>query len=361
MIGPVPPPYHGGAVATANVLSSEAARHWRVLHHDITDRRGLENIGRLDAGNVILGLRHAVGFLRVLITRRPALVYLALAQNTLAVLRDATFILPALLLQRRVVIHLHAGGFRAYYANTSAPMRVLLRFMLSRATRVIVLGEALRESVAGLVDPHRVAVLPNGIADLFPAVPVRAQRTGPMRVLFLGNLMREKGVLDVIEAVRTLRKEGVDIALDVAGGTPSDAEHAALLQAIAGCDARVRLHGVVQGEAKRALLASADVLAFPTWYSNEAHPYVVLEAMCAGLPVVATPRAALRETVVDGETGVLVPERDGAALAAALRTLATDPAARARMGAAGRRRFEEQYSFGNWSSGLCRILAEALT
>lgn len=360
VIGPVPPPYHGGAVATSYVLSSDVARHWRVLHLDISDRRGLENIGRLEAGNVALGLRHAGAFLRMLLVQRPALVYLALAQNTLAVLRDATFILPALMLRRRVVIHLHAGGFRAYYENTSAPMQSLLRYMLSRAARVIVLGNALRGSVAGLIDERRIAVLPNGITDPFASVPERTQRGGAVRVLFLGNLMREKGVFEVIEAVQVLRAQGTDIELDIAGGNADDHQRAELERALAPLGTAVRMHGVVAGEQKHALLAAADIFAFPSWYSNEAHPYVVLEAMSAGLPVVATARAALRETVIDGETGMLVPERDVSALADALRALAADPATRARMGTAARRRFEEEYSFGNWSNGLCRILAEAL-
>jgi glycosyltransferase involved in cell wall biosynthesis len=360
VIGPVPPPYHGGAVATSYVLSSDVSRHWRVLHLDISDRRGLENIGRLEPGNVVLALRHATAFLRLLVVQRPALVYLALAQNTLAVLRDATFILPALMLRRRVVIHLHAGGFRSYYENASGPVQWLLRFMLSRATRVIVLGEALRDSVAGLIDAQRVAVLPNGTADTFAAMPQRAQRTGPVRVLFLGNLMREKGVFEVIAAVKALRSEDVDIELDIAGGHADDRQRVELQDTLAPLGAAVCLHDVVDGERKRALLARADIFAFPSWYSNEAHPYVVLEAMSAGLPIVATPRAALRETVVDGETGVLVAERDPAALVSALRRLATDPAMRLQMGAAARRRFEEHYSLGDWSSGLCRILTEAL-
>jgi glycosyltransferase involved in cell wall biosynthesis len=71
---------------------------------------------------------------------------------------------------------------------------------------------------------------------------------------------------------------------------------------------------------------------------------VVLEAMAAGLPLISTPIGAIPDAVRDGEEGIIVPPRDAAALAAALKRLLEDPALRQRMGERGRRRVEEVYS-----------------
>jgi D-inositol-3-phosphate glycosyltransferase len=158
-----------------------------------------------------------------------------------------------------------------------------------------------------------------------------------------------------------LRDEGLDVELHVAGAFHSPADREAADAPGVRLGGAVRFHGVVEGSVKLDLLRSADVLAFPSYYANEGHPYVVIEAMAAGLPVVATPHAGIAETVLDGETGLLVPPRQPAALADALRSLVTDPERRGRLGAAGRRRFEEKYSFEEWSRGLDRIMADALS
>jgi len=90
------------------------------------------------------------------------------------------------------------------------------------------------------------------------------------------------------------------------------------------------------------VVAAADVFALPSW--TEGLPLVVLEAMALGRPVVATPVGGTPELVVDEETGLLVPPRDVAALAAALTRVLGDGALGRRLGEAGRRRVAERFS-----------------
>jgi glycosyltransferase involved in cell wall biosynthesis len=356
VVGPLPPPHHGGSVATSFVLRSRLARECTLLHLDTTDRRGLDNIGRFDAGNVLLAAKHAASLLRMLAVHRPRAVYVPLAQNYAGVLRDALFVLPALATRRQVVLHLHGGGLRSFYDSADPVMRALLRVMLGGATRVIVLGEALRPMLAGLAAPHRVAVLPNGTEDPFGGMPERAGGKGPVRVLYLGNLMRAKGFLEVIDALVTLRGEGHEVVLDMAGGFASEQDRRDALARARPSAGHVTFHGVVAGARKHELLRAADIFCFPS--HSEGHPYVVLEAMSAGLPIVTTRLPALAETVVDGESGLLVTPGDVAGIADALRRLIERPGLRLQLGRASRARFEEQYCYEAWSDGLARIMAE---
>jgi glycosyltransferase involved in cell wall biosynthesis len=358
VIGPLPPPFHGGAVATSLVLRSRLATACRIHHLDTTDRRGLDNIGRFEPGNVALALRHCARLLRLLAGERRAALYVPLAQNTLGLLRDATFVVPALLWRRRVIIHLHGSGFRDFYDAAGRPLRMLLRTMLSRASRVIILGECLRPTMAGLVEAERIAVLPNGIHDEFGAPPVRSPHEGPVRVLFLGNLMRAKGFVEAMEAVASLRACGVDVELHMAGGFLTEADRAEATSRSATLGDGVHMHGIVSGTEKLALLRAADIFVFPSY--SEGHPYVVLEAMSAGLPVVTTALPTLVETVEHERTGLLVPPRDARALAGAVGTLAADHEMRVRMGQAGRRRYEQHYTFDVWSTRLTTIVTDAV-
>lgn len=357
VIGPLPPPYHGGSVATAYVLRSQSTPARRVLHLDTTDRRDLLNIGRLDAGNVALALRHALLLLLLLIRERPRVVYLPMAQNTLGVLRDCVLATLALALGARLVVHLHGSGFRAFHDTAPAPLRLAVGHVLRRARRVIVLGESLRTMIEGIVPSPSVAVLPNGAEDLFGGGVAVRDPVGPVRLLFLGNLMAAKGFPDVLDAVVMLLEGGDAVELHAAGAFTSAAERRAVAGRLERLGAAVTLHGVVAGDAKRQLLLDVDVFVFPS--HSEGHPYVILEAMSAALPIVATRLPAVAETIVDGESGVLVPSGAPAVLAGALRELVRDPARRRELGQAARRRFESAYSIDRWSAGLDEILTVA--
>lgn len=360
VVGPLPPPYHGGAVATQYVLRSTLASVFRLIHLDTTDRRGVSNIGRLDGRNVFLALRHFADFIRLLRREMPDLVYVPVAQNRLGFLRDCLFLLPALLAGRRIVVHVHGGGFGELRKHSDPVTRGLLRFTMMRVHQAIVLGETLRGTLAGLVHDARVAVVPNGISDPYAQSPACRSSSAACTILYLGTLMEAKGFLDVIAAAHLLAERGVDARFVIAGEffRARDERDAGALLAVGS--ARVELTGPVDAERRTALMREADVFVFPTRYANEAHPYVVLEAMAAGLPVITTARGAIAETVLDGETGVLVPEAEVEALADALEAFVREPDLRRRMGDAARRRFLEEYGVERWATRVEGVWRNAL-
>jgi glycosyltransferase involved in cell wall biosynthesis len=154
------------------------------------------------------------------------------------------------------------------------------------------------------------------------------ERQGPMRVLFVGNDVGRKGLPTLIEAVGALGALGDEAVLDVVSGDEFETRDF------------VRVHrGVTAGsERLRELYSEADVFALPT--HADAVPWAVLEAMAAGLPVVASAVGAIPEML--GESGETVPPGDTEALSAALRRLA-DPERRRRLGEAARERVHENY------------------
>lgn len=156
--------------------------------------------------------------------------------------------------------------------------------------------------------------------------------TGTVRALYIGRMLREKGIVELIAAGELLRGQGVDVEILLAGGTqlgnPSSLAPAELEASTA-----VRWLGEVIPVDD--LLASADMLVLPSW--REGLPRTVIEAMAMGKPVVATDVPGCRDAVRDGETGILVPKEDPASLAAAIARLAADEELRRTMGAAARR------------------------
>ena len=197
------------------------------------------------------------------------------------------------------------------------------------------------------VPPWQISLVPCGVdVEAFsPDGPV-AHRNGRPRLLALGRLVERKGVATVIAALAELP----EAELVVAGGPdPAELDPDPGYQALRaaadrhGVADRVVFTGGVARADVPALIRSADAVVCVPWY--EPFGIVPLEAMACGVPVVASAVGGLTDTVVDRATGWLVPARDPVVLTSTLRTLLADPARRAAMGAAGRERVEQWYTW----------------
>jgi glycosyltransferase involved in cell wall biosynthesis len=236
-------------------------------------------------------------------------------------------------------------------------MRRLIRRCLGQAVLAIVLGDSLRSVFSGLVETNRIVVLPNGVPP--PAGFIAApEREGTARVLFLSNLSEAKGHLDVIEAAAIVASRLARVRFHLAGEWPGSAVEKAALAAVRarGLAGRVIFHRAVSGLRKWELLHEADVFVFPPRHL-EGQPVVILEAMSHGLPVVSTPQGGIVDTVVAGETGLLVPAHDPVALANAIERLLEDEPLRMRMGRAGQARYAAKFTAAAFQSNLAGVMA----
>ena len=361
IVAPTPPPVHGVSIFSQMVLSSvELRTRFRVHHVELADRRSSHNMGRLDVLNVVLGLRHMAEVLVASWALRPALCYLSVSQNALAFQRDALLIAAARSSGARVVTHLHGGYFGEFYRTAPSPLRWMIRLTHRWIHRCWVLGEGLRPLFDGLLPAARVRVVPNGVAaaesrDL-QTVCAEASLTDasaavqlPVTVLHMGQVAESKGVGDLLDALtltEEIEQKRPMIRCLIAGAYLTEHDQAVLEPKIRAMEERgcVVALGVIQGEQKAQALREADIFVLASRYPLEGQPIAILEAMAEGLPVIATPRAAIPDMVVDGVTGLLVPEGDTQALASALARLAEDADLRCRLGRAGRERYESHFT-----------------
>jgi D-inositol-3-phosphate glycosyltransferase len=198
-------------------------------------------------------------------------------------------------------------------------------------------------------DRARISVVPAGVdlTRFTPDGPAEPRSPGRCRLVAVTRLVERKGLADVIAALEHIP----DTELVVAGGPPSDGlqadPEARRLRAVAerhGVTERVVLRGRVDNAHVPALLRSADAVVCAPWY--EPFGMVAVEGMACGVPVVATAVGGHVDTLVDGQTGILVPPRDPEGLARAVRDLLRRPDHLAWLGSCGARRARERYSWG---------------
>jgi phosphatidylinositol alpha-mannosyltransferase len=183
-------------------------------------------------------------------------------------------------------------------------------------------------------------VIPNGVdvARYQRAVPLARWQDGTFNLLFVGRHEPRKGLLELLKAYRILRKTGCNCRLLVVGTGPQEREARRYVatRRMAG----VEFLGRVSDQEKAQLFRTADVFISPAT-GGESFGIVLLEAMAAGAPIVASDIHGYKGVVRRGEQGLLVPPRKPKALAAATAALLADPMLRAQMSESGRARAEE--------------------
>lgn len=290
------------------------------------------------------------------------LVHLHTVSNFIAPIRRAS---P----HARIVLHVHDHSLADFDPEVIGP-RLSEAALILGCSRFVADGiRRLHPAVAA-----RCHELYNGVDERF--LQVTADPAASRTVLFVGRLCPEKGVHLLLSAMSEISRKDPRASLSLVGPldlSPKEfvdphgrdpvfngltryysnpgAYYDLICRHVSRLQGHAFLHGRVANEEICSHYARAGIFVFPSlWHEPFGIP--VIEAMAAGLPVVATRGGALPEVVVDGETGILVDRGDTAGLAAAIGRLLADPHLRQRMGAAGRNRVRQLFT---WDRSVARL------
>ncbi len=359
MVAQLPPPVHGAAVVSQAIVDSGylnqrfAIEPYRLAYAaSIADLRSfkLAKVGRafLDALRLWVLTRR----------KRYAAAYLTLTPSGLGFYRDLFIIYVLRLAGCKLIYHLHGLGVRR--ASAGRLTRALYEWAF-RGANVIHLSHHLELDTAALRGPIKRYVVPNGMAQPPRPCLENSNRGELCRVLFLSNVRESKGIFILLEALSRVLSLGVQIELIVAGPIADahvEKQIICRLRELA-IESHVELVGAVGGSEKVELLRSADIFIHPSL--NDAMPLVVLEAMSAGLPIIASDVGAIPEMLAEGDAGLVTPAGSVDALSEALLSLAENNILRTELGIRGRQRFEDNYTTHHFERRLSDVFSEILS
>jgi glycosyltransferase involved in cell wall biosynthesis len=258
-----------------------------------------------------------------------------------------------------VVFHAHGARLVTEERKLNGPLgrlqRGALRWALRSSDAVVALTPGSKQSLVARTQIRRACVIPNA-ADLNN--PERVMDSGRNRlILFLGHLYRDKGVYELLDAFASLQPSRPGLRL-VLAGEGSEAHGLRSEASRLGLDGAVDLPGWVGPDAKAELLAEAACLALPS--HDEGLPLALLEAMLAGVPVVATSVGGVPEIVEDGRHALLVTPHDPDALAAALARVLDDSKLAARLSETARRHARAEYTPDSLAERVSALYREVL-
>jgi len=375
MVAQTPPPSHGQAIMNQYLLEG-SYREIRLHHIRMAFSEKIAEVGGFRWKKVT----HLFSVLFRIIaarlrTKSPVLYYPPASPNMVPFLRDCVLLICTRWMFPRTVFHFHANGIAGLYARLPGVLKLAFRAAYMVPDVAIAISEY-GKADGVFLNASEIRLIPNGIPDQAgnegkedgrlelgvggEALDHRRPQldaTHP-KILFVGMVCEEKGVGVLLEACRILRDRGVGFHCEVVGRAASNREEQTFRDFILDHDlgARVTLTGPLHHEAKWQAYAGADVFCFPTFYSAESFGLVAVEAMMSSLPVVATNWSGLPDIVVEGETGYMVPPRDATSVADRLELLIKNPELRKRMGAAGRKRYEENYTVERFRKNIEQCL-----
>lgn len=364
----LPPPVHGAAMMGKYIHDSKLVNEkFDCRFINLSIAKDLTDIGKVGVKKILHFFFLLKRIYKDIKKFGPKLVYVTPNACGGAFYKDFIVVEMLKCMGCKVVVHYHNKGV-ATRQNRKFDNMLYHKFF--NGIKVILLAENLYSDISKYVQREDVAVCNNGIPDVI-MTEQNGQRgmTRPLRILYLSNMMEEKGVWVLLEACRILKEQGCSFVCRFVGGWKDATEDDFYGKALAfgltvstpnhiNTEATVVALGPKYGSDKADCFKLSDVFVFPTFYHNECFPVVLLEAMQHGLPCISTDEAGIPDIIDDGKTGLIVPKKDSVALADAIGKLIEDRNLCRQMGHEGRKKYEDKFTLAVFERNICRILNE---
>lgn len=354
----MPPPIHGASMMGKYLHDSALINNSFECHYiNLALAKNLMDIGKG-------GIRKLVHFMNLLIKivhtirkERPTLCYVTPNAKGSAFYKDFIVVMILKSMGQKVIVHYHNKGVAA---NQN---RLLDNFMYRcffKNLKVILLAEPLYTDIKKYVTKENIHICPNGIPINTAQIPPKEKPTNrEFKILFLSNMMREKGVWDLVEACQILKEKKKEIYCDFIGkwSDVSKDEFNLRIKHI-GLGKYITAYGAKYGDDKSVFMQSADVFVLPT--HNECFPLVLLEAMEYALPCISTNEGGIPTVITEGKTGFMVEKQNPIALAEKIEYLMEHPDVCKEMGEAGRDKFWKYFTLQHFELRMKKILETEL-
>ena len=372
----MPPPVHGAAMVGQFIHDSEMINNSFDCHYvNMAVATRLEDVGKGGWHKVKGILKKLMEVRKAVKEVKPDLVYITPNSAGAPFYKDFITIMMLKMMGQRIVMHFHNKGVAT---RQNRWLDNWLYHCYFKDVKLILLAEALYEDVKKYVKREDVFVCPNAIPEIDVATQcvatktetdlLKAETNEVPHVLWLTNIMKTKGIMEFLEALRILKEKGVSFHVDFVGGLTKEmtGEEFDIALTTNGLDDCCVYHGPKYGDDKYAFFCDADIFVLPSY--TEALPVSILEAMQFCLPVVASNVGGVSAEVEDDVSGFLLGGKlpimlntfrpDACEIADKLQILLTDTDLRHKMGLAGREKFEREFTLEVFEERMVEILSD---
>ncbi|WP_192349202.1 glycosyltransferase family 4 protein [Algoriphagus sp. Y33] len=350
----VPPPIHGASMVGKYLKESDLInKSYSITYINLNISQSVDEIG----GQGLLKYIRIVGlFFRLLVQLiriRPEFTYMTPTAGGMGFYKDWPFAMLCKSLSGKFIVHFHNKGC-ARFQDFSFDNWLYRHFF--KNTEVILLASELYPDVSKYVTLDRTHICHNGI-PVSTLEPIANQSEDPLTILFLSNLLIEKGLIDLLEALVLLNKQRIEYRCVIVGGE-GDFSAVQLQEKIdaLGISKKVVYLGKRFGVEKELLIQSADIFVFPTYYKKECFPLVLLEAMSFGLPIVTTNEGGIPSIIQNNINGLIIDSKNPEQLSFAIIKLLKDKDFRSLLGRKALEDFNQKFTIEKFEKSFLNII-----
>jgi glycosyltransferase involved in cell wall biosynthesis len=341
ILGPLPPTVGGITTLILGMLDSFLRKKFELITYDtqrptygfvkeVWDYSLMWRVGFFSfVRSLAWTLRHLATFPYTLIKNRPDIVHVNTASYW-SFWENVLYVSLSKMFRKKTILHIHGGGFEEFYYNSNSLLKFLIRSTLNMPDRIIVLSPIWRSFMAKLIPENRISVIENFVdsSQFSKNYNKDKQFSDFFTVLFIGGpAPKTKGLYDVVEAASIVTKNSKNIRFDLVAC--SHVKGLNILCENKGLSANTRILGYVAGVEKIRIFLDSDIFVLPSY--TEGLPITLLEAMAAGLPIIASRVGAIPDVICDGQNGFLIEAGDYKSLAEKICALEGDEVLRHRM------------------------------
>jgi glycosyltransferase involved in cell wall biosynthesis len=354
----LPPPMHGASAVGKYIENSNAINDaFEADYLNLGTSKQLNESGKGGFRKFYEICKLQVKLVNILARKNYKFCYVTLNSKGPSFYKDVLVVFTLKLFQKKIIYHFHNKGVAQFQHKKLDDL--LYRFVFKN-TKTILLSRYLYPDIKKYVQERDVYYCPNGVPvineELLQIFDKR-RNINKCRLLFLSNMMIDKGVYILLDACKILKDSRLDFECHFAGAwsdiTKKDFHMATKIR---GIESYIFSHGMKHDLEKYELLKGADIFIHPTF--NDCFPLVLLEAIQFGLPVIASDEGGIPEIVIDNETGFLVPIGNAEILAEKIKYLMGNPDKSIEMGKKGKERFAQKFTLNIFEDQMLNILRQ---
>ncbi|MGY8970537.1 MAG: glycosyltransferase family 4 protein [Flavobacteriales bacterium] len=305
IIGPFPDPISGVSIANKVVKELLSADSDFLVETINTSYPSFdEQIGKFSIKKFLFYLSLNLSFFKIF---KNNIVYITPGQTFFGVLKYSLFISITSLLKKELIIHVHGNYLGKEYQSLKGFKRVLFYFLVSRFTKGIVLSNSLKHNLTPFLEDKNIFSLPNFAQDYLYKEDKKFVKD-ELRIFYLSNLMKEKGIFCLLNALKNLEKNNIIYKAKIAGNI--DQKYSKEILNLFTELKNTEYIGIVNGDDKKNLLEWGNVFVLPTFYKMEGQPISILEAMATTNLVVTTNHAGISDVFQDKINGYFVEKNN---------------------------------------------------
>lgn len=312
-IGRFAPPMHGASKMNGLYFESSLVnKNFKLKKVKINCFENLQEMGKVNLKKFFGFFFVFLNLLKELIFFRPDLIYFETAVKGFAFYRDSFYVLLCKLFRKKIVFAFHGKGIKKFMGKSN--FKIKYYKFIFRKTKAILLSSLLYNDVSSFLKKENVYYLGNGLIDELKKgdlekIKKNKFNSKKLKLLYLSNMIKEKGALDVLEICDYLKNKKINFECSFVGKFDNEnfeEEFNSELKRLK-LEKKCFYLGPKYGEEKKDLFLNFDFLIFPTQYKTECYPVVILEAFMCGVYVYSYDNGAIKEIISKDFLGKVFP------------------------------------------------------